>query len=236
MAEVKLPRLLGAAKEFNVGQDTLIEYLVSKGFNRDELKPQTKLTEDMYFALQQNFQSDKVAKTKADQVEIPKSAQTERKRKEDEEITFRREDTKPVAEVVTPKEPEKVEPEVVPEPVKAPVEEQPSKPEEPEIIKIEAPELEGPKVVDKIDLAAIDSSTRPKKSKAKKETKVVEPEITEPVVEEAPAEAPAVIDNIKAEKIEGPKVVGKIDLPVENETRPKPSPPREEKENVNAFQ
>jgi translation initiation factor IF-2 len=237
MAEVKLPRLLGAAKEFNVGQDTLIEFLVSKGFNRDDLKPQTKLTEDMYFALQQNFQSDKVAKTKADQVEIPKSAQTERKRKEDEEITFRREEIKPAPEVVVPKEkePEKIEPEVVvPEPVKEPVEEQqPSKPEEPEIVKIEAPELEGPKVLDKIDLAAIDSSTRPKKSKAKKEPKVVEPEITEPVVEETPIEtpieAPAAIENIKAEKIEGPKVVGKIDLPVENDTRPKPSPQREEK-------
>ena len=44
----------------------------------------------MYFALQQNFQGDKVAKTKADQIEIPKSAQTERKRKEDEEITFQK--------------------------------------------------------------------------------------------------------------------------------------------------
>src|SRR6187399_1721870 len=65
MAEVlKLPRLIAAAKEFNVGQDTLVELLVSKGFNRDELKPQFKLTEDMYFALQQNFQSDKVAKTR----------------------------------------------------------------------------------------------------------------------------------------------------------------------------
>ncbi len=117
--------------------------------------------------------------------------------------------------------------------MQAPVEIQPppAKIEEPEIVKIEAPELEGPKVINKIDLAAIDSSTRPKKAKAKKEPKVVEPEITEPVVEEeAQTEAPAVIDNIKAEKIEGPKVVGKIDLPVENETRPKTSaPPREEK-------
>ncbi|HYJ64507.1 MAG TPA: translation initiation factor IF-2, partial [Parafilimonas sp.] len=234
MAEVKLPRLLGAAKEFNVGQDTLIEYLVSKGFNRDDLKPQTKLTEDMYFALQQNFQSDKVAKTKADQVEIPKSAQTERKRKEDEEITFKREDNNKhaAAEVVAPKEPEKTEAEVIPEPVKPLVEEQPSKPEEPEIVKIEAPELEGPKVVDKIDLTTIDSSTRPKKAKPKKEQpKVVEPEVTEPIIEEeTPTETPAIIDNIKAEKIEGPKVVGKIDLPVENDTRPKTSsPPREEK-------
>ena len=81
MAEVKLPRVLGAAKEFNVGQDTLIEFLVTKGFNRDELKPQAKLSEEMYYALQQNFQSDKNAKSKADQVEIPKTTQAERKKK-----------------------------------------------------------------------------------------------------------------------------------------------------------
>ena len=52
MAEVKLPRLLAAAKEFNVGQDTLVEFLVGKGFDRDELKPTAKLTEEMYHALQ----------------------------------------------------------------------------------------------------------------------------------------------------------------------------------------
>ena len=96
MAEVKLPRLLGAAKEFNIGQDTLIEFLVGKGFDREELKPTAKLSIEMYEALQHNFQGDKVAKTKADQVEIPKSVQAERKRREDEEITFRREDHKPV--------------------------------------------------------------------------------------------------------------------------------------------
>jgi translation initiation factor IF-2 len=67
MAELKLPRLLAAAKEFNIGQDTLIEFLVKKGFNRDDLKPTAKLTEDHYYALQAEFQSDKVAKNKADQ-------------------------------------------------------------------------------------------------------------------------------------------------------------------------
>lgn len=238
MAEVKLPRLLGAAKEFNVGQDTLIEFLVSKGFNRDELKPQIKLSEEMYFAMQQNFQSDKVAKTKADLVEIPKNAQTERKRKEDEEITFRRDDSKPAPEIVVPKEPkepEKQETEVKPEIVNPPVEPEPFKQEEPEITKIEAPELEAPKVIDKIDLSSVDSSTRPKKSKVKLEKKQppvsVKEEIEVPVEEViTETEAPAVIENIKAEKIEGPKVLGKIDLPVENDTRPKPSSaPREEK-------
>jgi len=32
MTEIKLPRLLAAAKEFNVGQDTLVEFLAAKGF------------------------------------------------------------------------------------------------------------------------------------------------------------------------------------------------------------
>src|SRR6478752_9868677 len=85
MSELKLPRLLAAAKEFNIGQDTLIEFLVKKGFNRDDLKPTAKLAEDQYYALQAEFQSDKVAKNKADQVEIPKGGQAEPKKKKDEE-------------------------------------------------------------------------------------------------------------------------------------------------------
>ena len=95
MAELKLPRLLAAAKEFNIGQDTLIEFLVKKGFNRDDLKPTAKLTEDHYYALQAEFQSDKVAKNKADQVEIPKVAQSEpKKKKDEEEISFKKDEKK----------------------------------------------------------------------------------------------------------------------------------------------
>ena len=40
MSEIKLPRLLQAAKDFNVGQQTLIDFLVSKGFEKDDLNPQ----------------------------------------------------------------------------------------------------------------------------------------------------------------------------------------------------
>lgn len=85
MAEIKLPRLLQAAKEFNIGQETLIDYLVGKGFLRDELKPSSKLSEDMYVALQQQFHSDKVAKIKSDQVDLPKGVGAESKRKKEEE-------------------------------------------------------------------------------------------------------------------------------------------------------
>lgn len=161
MSELKLPRLLAAAKEFNIGQDTLVEFLVNKGFPRDELKPTAKLTENMYRALQQEFQSDKVAKTKADLIEIPKSAATERRKKDEEEVVFKKEkeepkvekQPEPVAEVVAPAPVAVVAPPPVPEP----------EPAEPEVVKIEAPEIEGPKTLGKIDLDAIDSSTRPKK-------------------------------------------------------------------------
>ena len=76
MTELKLPRLLAAAKEFNVGQDTIIDFLVGKGFSHDDLKPTSKLTEAMYRSLQQEFQSDKVAKLKSDQIDLPKGTKS----------------------------------------------------------------------------------------------------------------------------------------------------------------
>jgi translation initiation factor IF-2 len=94
--EIKLPRLLAAAKEFNIGQDTLVEFLAAKGFHRDELKPTAKLTNEMYESLQKEFQGDKVAKAKSDLIDLPKGSQGEaRKRREEEEINFRKEDKRP---------------------------------------------------------------------------------------------------------------------------------------------
>ncbi len=290
MSELKLPRLLAAAKEFNVGQDTLIEFLVKKGFNRDDLKPTAKLQEDHYRALQAEFQGDKVAKNKADQVEIPKGSQSEAKKKKDEEeITFRKEEKKP-AEPVAEKKPvveaeapvasiapvvetapkEEPAPVAIVEPVEAPVivaapvqepvvEAAPvvppvpvAAPEQvaaPEVMKTEVPPIEGPKVIHKIDLSAIDSSTRPKKT-AKKVEPVPEKKADAPkpaakntpnpvpakpapvapaavVVPATPppppvVDAPPTIENIRAEKLEGPKILGKIELPVNSDTRPKP--------------
>jgi translation initiation factor IF-2 len=242
---------MAAAKEFNIGKDTLVEFLAGKGFSRDELKPTAKLSEEMYRALQAEFQSDKVAKLKSIQIDLPKGAAAEAKKKKDEEeISFRKEEKKtvkkeeppvvvaPVAEAV-PAEPVQEAP-----PPPPPAETKPAK-EEVEIVKADAPEIEGPKVVDKIDLSAIDSSTRPKKGskKSKKEEPVAEApqapvQKEAPVVAEAPAEIPAeqpqeeedvVIENIRAEKIEGPKILGKIDLPVDNDTRPKTDEKRKRK-------
>ena len=95
MAETTTPRLMAAAKEFNVGKETLVDFLAGKGFSKDDLKPTAKLTEEMYRALQAEFQSDKVAKLKSEQIDLPKGATSEGKRKRDEEeITFRKDEKK----------------------------------------------------------------------------------------------------------------------------------------------
>lgn len=74
---LKLPRLLAAAKEFNIGQDTLIDFLISMGFDKSDLKPTSKLTEDMYRALQLEFSKDKAFKKKAVSLDLPKSSKPE---------------------------------------------------------------------------------------------------------------------------------------------------------------
>jgi len=235
MAETTTPRLMAAAKEFNIGKDTLVEFLAGKGFSRDDLKPTAKLTEEMYRALQSEFQSDKVAKLKSDQIDLPKGSSAEtRKRKEEEAILFKKETKKPapVEEVKVPEpEPEPVA-EVKPE-VKPPEPE----PEPEPVTRIEVPEIEAPKVINKIDLSAIDSSTRPKKPVKKQQAEKSvepEPEPEEPVVVEQQEEVeivseetedkveqPPMVENIKADKLEGPKILGKIQLPADSETRPK---------------
>jgi translation initiation factor IF-2 len=260
MSEVNTPRLMAAAKEFNIGTHTLIDFLVSKNFNGDDLKPTTKLSDEMYRVLQGEFQQDKAAKQKAEQIDLPKGASGEAKKKKDEEdLSIKKKEEKakakaeekPVEEIKVIIEEKKEEPVVVKveEPIEAKKEVKEEKIEEKQeaettITKIEVPELESPKVLNKIDLDSIDSSTRPKKSTKKKEEPIVEVAIeatqpvektpkpkkkTEPVVEivvEKPAEeiildAPAKIENIQAARLTGPKIMGKIQLPVDNDTRPK---------------
>jgi len=212
---------MAAAKEFNIGKDTLVDFLVTKGFPKDDLKPTSKLTEDMYRALQQEFSSDKAAKAKSDAIEIPKGTGVEAKKKKDEEeIVFKKETKKKVEKEAAPEVKE----------VPAPVVEAPEEAVA-EKVKIEAPELEGPKVLDKINLEEIDSSTRPKKASAKKVQEETQPEpvaeaepVSEPVVEEAPVEIPVAeaepeTVRIEAPELEGPKIIGSIELPVETEAR-----------------
>jgi translation initiation factor IF-2 len=308
MSEVTTPRLMAAAKEFNIGKDTLVDFLAGKGFSKDDLKPTSKLTEDMYRSLQQEFNNDKVAKIKSDQIDLPRGQAVEAKKKRDEEeIVFKKdikkvvkEEEKPAPIPVVEEKPEinpevkiEVRPEVKPEfkpEVKPEVKELVAK--EPEVIELanlDVPEIEGPKILSKIDLSTIDSSTRPRKPSPKKPEEVVqevvvvpediaaEPhakkeelvqttkqvedikppmtaevakeapvtEVVKPVhvqVEPAPPPVPVdaevegpqlpIIENIKADKLEGPKILGKIQLPLSNDTRPKPNDEKRKRKRI----
>ena len=226
MSEANTPRLMAAAKEFNIGKDTLVEFLIGKGFSKDDLKPTSRLTEAMYYSLQQEFSSDKAAKAKSDAIEIPKGSAGEGKKKRDEEeIVFKKGGKKTIAEDDIVIEPTK---KIIPEEIK------PEQIVEVEKLKIEAPELDGPKLLHKINLDGIDSSTRPKKASAKpkkgKEKQVdqqEEPQIKEEsslTTEEGSTEIPPVevvpeMVKIDAPELEGPKIIGKIELTSEMEDR-----------------
>ena len=257
---------MAAAKEFNIGTGTLTDFLVSKGFEASDLKPSSKISEEMYRVLQVEFQPDKVAKQKAEQIDLPKNTPSDNKKRRDEQdLSFNKKETpkpapkeeKPVEE---PKAEEIVEPVIAEKEAEIPAEEAPEVaevthekktdkadeiPVEPapttEIENVEVPEVEGLKIVDKIDLSKIDSSVRPKKEAKKKGTKekikgVIPkeqpeekaPEPAKGPVAEPEKEAP-VISNIKAVKLEGPKIMGKIELPSTNETRPKSDERRKRK-------
>jgi len=53
--ERKVVRLSKAAKEFNIGRDTIIDFLLTKGFQVDP-NPNTKLSPEMYDLLLDEFQ------------------------------------------------------------------------------------------------------------------------------------------------------------------------------------
>ena len=259
---------MAAAKEFNIGTGTLTDFLVSKGFETGDLKPSSKISEEMYRVLQVEFQPDKVAKQKAEQIDLPKNTPSDNKKRRDEQdLSFNKKET--VKHPVKEEKPEEVVEEVVAEkieeipvvevPVVAeiivePEEIKPELPSEgpvaPEITKIEVPEVEGLKIIDKIDLSTIDSSVRPKKDAKKTEVKgkvkgvIPKPEeevkvekveaIKEIVIPEVKIEKeePVIISNIKAVKLEGPKIMGKIVLPVSNENRPKPVDERRKRKRI----
>ncbi|HWH63865.1 MAG TPA: hypothetical protein VNS50_11350, partial [Ginsengibacter sp.] len=255
MAEVNTPRVMAAAKEFNIGKDTLVDFLVSKGFGEDDLKPNSKISEEMYRVLQVEFSPDKAAKQKAEQIDLPKNAVTDfKKRRDEQDLSFNKKEPVRAKEVIHPNEtkPEETKSEeVAKEKREIPKVEEVVEQPKPEVTKIEAPEVQQPKVVDKIDLSTIDSSTRPQKSAGKAASKKEVPakETTsnkktnkkpekedissaEIITPEPVKDEPVVITNIKASKIEGPKILGKIELPTNSETRPKPVDERRKRKRI----
>ena len=265
-------RLNKVAKDFNVGIQTLVEYLAKKG-HQVEQSPNTKISEEQYELLATAFDSERKVKEEADKIELMSAGSNrvvEASPKADadaepEEVVIKgfttqkktaKAEKKTVATASTP-EPQ---PEPEAEPVKVPeVEaEEPAAPEVPaheEPEEVVAPAAVEPeeddseensvvsdspfKVVGTVDLSAINQRMRPDKKKKKKGEKG-EPAVSpaaaakpkaakaempvegpkpapEPVVEEAPkpvepAKPEPEFIQTQYQKLEGPKVLDKIDL------------------------
>lgn len=225
----KTPRLLAAAKEFNIGKDTLVEFLAEKNFELNSSNPNVKLTAEMYKALQDEFAQDKLAKRKSDEIALPKGPLLDNidKTKEELDITIRdaEEEVKPAEEEAKKEEPvketkakakkdvEKEEPVAIEEPKEAEPEPEPAKEEVKEEPKAEEKKTAGPNVVGKIDLDGIKQSTRPKKAAKKKAA-------TQKNTEEEKKVAPKVKEEKPAAKVEEKKP--------EEKPEKKPEPPQEE--------
>ena len=271
-------RLKKAATELNVGISTLVEFLAKKG-HQVEMNPNTRLSAEQYDIVATAFQAERAVKEQADKIEITPSSSNvvvevtnDENKEESEEVIIKNYNTspadnkvaaKPVETAVTPDEPEvsetvaenaaepvaPIESEQAPEAVSEPTEPQPAEPEAaPAFIPTQVGDL---RIINKIDLDAINTKTRPdkkKKTKAEKTEKQAkspkapkapkaeaqpkttkeqvetpkEPPAPVPVPEPEPMPEPVVVAppvvkepefiETQYKKLEGPKLVGKVDL------------------------
>ena len=220
-----------------MGIQTIVDFLASKGMEVDA-KPNTKIDAEAYALIRSNFQDEKAAKEKAvssanravverESVTLASARKTAAPQEEAEvEIDlsiFQKSQQQP--------EVERIEPEAPAEPAPAPKEKAAEAPAEPE-----ADAASPVKVLGKVDLDAV--AKKPKaKTKAEKEAEkeklaqksaeIAKKEAEAQAAEKAAAEQaaedeaakpePPKVDKLetKIEKLSGPTVVGKIELPVE---------------------
>ncbi len=227
MSQAKATRLSKAAREFNVSIGTIVEYLSSKGITIDA-KPNTKIDPEIYEVLLEEFQSEKTIKEQSKKI----SLEVEKRQTITVEDVEKKSETKDESEDDFDLDDISVEPDLT-APESAKVEEveepKPQKGQDEKAAEEEAA-IGQPKVVGKIDLSSIDTKTRPaKKSKAKKKAaEKPQPEVKKETAE-APVpqpEKPKEPEHIETviEKAEGPKVLGKIELPVEKKPSRKAKP------------
>jgi translation initiation factor IF-2 len=195
------PRLLAAAKEFNIGKETLVEFLSDKGFEISS-NPSTKLTAEMYNALQVEFAQDKLAKRRSDEIALPKGSLLDSLRKSKDELDITAKD-KPAPAAAAAAEPKAKAKEEKPaekpkEAVAEPKAEAKKEPVAPAAAAPEAPKQEAAPVAEK---------EAPAKAAPKAEKQAPEAAATpEPAAEEQEHL------EVKAPKIEGPNILGKINL------------------------
>ncbi|KOH44741.1 translation initiation factor IF-2 [Sunxiuqinia dokdonensis] len=243
----KSTRLSKVAREFNVGTNTIVEFLHKKGFDIDA-NPNSKISEDAYHMLEKEYKSDITLKKESEKINLMSH------RSKNESISLENANADTEEDVDQDDEEEEVE-EVRIKDMNPPKKETPkAKPEpkpQPEEEKEKLPEVDQPKVLGKIDLDSIQPKKRegkptvikkgdqkqeePKAAKPKEEEKQIETpkaEVSKPVEpkpvpeEEKPAEVEKQTEPIEEvqtniPKVDEVKVVGRIDLSsINQKTRP----------------
>ncbi len=221
-------RLSKAAREFNIGIKTVVDFLLKKGFPI-EMDPNAKLTPDMYTALMKEFASEKHVKEEAKKIglqftthetitiEDKKTATKDREKELDElfiknvSIEFEKKQadiTKKLKETLVkeqPKEEKKTEP-PIPEPVPVKVPKEPSVEPEPKPIteekKVSAPQIE-----------PVAETEEVKEHKTKERHKAKPESAKEPLPSEPePAEEEIIEPSAEVKQQGDIKILGKIDL------------------------
>jgi translation initiation factor IF-2 len=219
MTEEKGARLQKAAKELNISIDTIVEFLAGKGIDCPR-QPNTKLDGAAYELLLNNFSQDKQAKDKSKALSINREKHVtisiDDAARERRETAEEQEEGVLIKNVVAA-------PEVKETPAEPPA--PPAKPKvappEPEAPK----ERTGPVILGKIELAK-PKPPKPKEKPVEKapapKVEVKAPEKIEPVAPPAaPVEKPVKPEPVeekperietRVQKLEGPKITGKLDL------------------------
>ncbi|CAN5624224.1 hypothetical protein BH10BAC4_BH10BAC4_06590 [soil metagenome] len=224
MAEEKMIRLGQASRKLNVGHNTILDFLAKKGF-AVENNPNTKLSPEQFAMLSKEYASSASEKIEASGLTIG-TKHVENQSIQNELATHRKktdDDDSIMIKNLGSKE------------IKAKEEVKPA-----EKVEREKPKLEGIKVVGKIDLdSEKKKETKEVKDKVKevkkekeeikeaKESKEVkeikeEPKKVEtpPVVVEKVAPPEQELIKAKADKLQGLKVLDRIDLPTEKKSTP----------------
>ncbi len=206
MAVGKTNRLSKVAREFNVGAQTIVEFLQKKGFDI-EFNPNLKISTEMYNHLENEYSTDLNVRKKSEELS----------KKKPQKETISIEDVR--KDLAEPEKPQKENSEV--EKVELPKREQPKV-----MGKIDLDQFNKKPKADKT--AKEDTpKEKPASKPEKKEEEVAKP--VEPVVakKDKPKEEPPHIPTAK-KRAEEPKVLGKIDIDSINKPKAKPTPPKEE--------
>lgn len=198
----KPQRLSKLAKEFNVGVDTILEFLGPKG---EGLNRNSKIEADVYNSLVAEYQPDMIVKAEAKQQQEAKKAEEEAKKAAAEEVeTVKVEAPKIQFKVVDKVELEKEQAEAVEK-------ETPTEKEEPK--KEEAPKQKKAKKAEKEEKKVV-SETKEEPKKVTKAKKVEEKPVPKPENKEKEEAKEEGVIRAKAGKLDGPKIVQgqKIDL------------------------